>query len=412
QTNSQFQPWFAYTGREWDPAAGLYFYRARWYDPRAGRFLSEDPLGFAAGDVNLNRYVGNGATLWVDPSGETLFTPGLGVGAGAVAGAVTGAVTSGIVYTGMGLLGHGFTLGGLAGSVSGGAVAGAVTGAVVAGTATADPTTVLVLGGVAAVAGGAAGGATGSAVRQLIDKRDRPLIDRVNGKEVGYEAVIGGLAGLLGFGIGRGLGGSLGNGSLSIPTGMAPAVNFNGTLNYVLTHTDIQQKPIVMAGVIAAANQLTAQAARGLAMAVNGGPGGTDPATDMASRESQTAGAMTGREPISPFNYPKPDPDMSIPPVRYEPQSIAEVIRMRMGKGPTTKATHGTGNIEAHHRQQIPITNGGVIDEVQMKIHRGCGYHGRHTEPSQLTPAQRAREIREHWLQRSGEYILPGGEGI
>ena len=71
QTNSQFQPWFAYTGREWDPAAGLYFYRARWYDPRAGRFLSEDPLGFAAGDVNLSRYVGNGATLWVDPSGVT-----------------------------------------------------------------------------------------------------------------------------------------------------------------------------------------------------------------------------------------------------------------------------------------------------------------------------------------------------
>ena len=69
QTNSQFQPWFAYTGREWDPAAGLYFYRARWYDPRAGRFTSEDPLGFAAGDVNLSRYVGNGATLWVDPSG-------------------------------------------------------------------------------------------------------------------------------------------------------------------------------------------------------------------------------------------------------------------------------------------------------------------------------------------------------
>ncbi|MFN6103669.1 MAG: RHS repeat-associated core domain-containing protein, partial [Planctomycetaceae bacterium] len=54
QTNIQFQPWFAYTGREWDPAAGLYFYRARWYDPRAGRFLSEDPLGFAAGDVNLS----------------------------------------------------------------------------------------------------------------------------------------------------------------------------------------------------------------------------------------------------------------------------------------------------------------------------------------------------------------------
>jgi RHS repeat-associated protein len=79
QTNSQFQPWFAYTGREWDPAAGLYFYRARWYDPRAGRFLSEDPIGFAAGDVNLNRYVGNGATLWVDPSGMENQAPSGGL---------------------------------------------------------------------------------------------------------------------------------------------------------------------------------------------------------------------------------------------------------------------------------------------------------------------------------------------
>jgi RHS repeat-associated protein len=69
QTDPTKTPWFGYTGREWDTATGLTYYRARWYDPRAGRFISEDPLSFAAGDVNLNRYVGNGATLWVDPSG-------------------------------------------------------------------------------------------------------------------------------------------------------------------------------------------------------------------------------------------------------------------------------------------------------------------------------------------------------
>ncbi|MFM8583809.1 MAG: RHS repeat-associated core domain-containing protein, partial [Planctomycetaceae bacterium] len=69
QTNPTQPPWFGNTGREWDAAAGLSYYRARWYDPRAGRFISEDPLSFAAGDVNRNRYVGNGATLWVDPSG-------------------------------------------------------------------------------------------------------------------------------------------------------------------------------------------------------------------------------------------------------------------------------------------------------------------------------------------------------
>ena len=45
---------FQYTGRESDPETGLYYYRARYYDPKAGRFLSEDPLGFEAG---INKYV-------------------------------------------------------------------------------------------------------------------------------------------------------------------------------------------------------------------------------------------------------------------------------------------------------------------------------------------------------------------
>src|SRR5438309_5310835 len=33
---------FQYTGRESDPETGLYYYRARYYDPNAGRFLRED----------------------------------------------------------------------------------------------------------------------------------------------------------------------------------------------------------------------------------------------------------------------------------------------------------------------------------------------------------------------------------
>lgn len=48
---------FTYTGREHDPATGLLFYRARWYDPHHGRFITEDPLGFAGGDSNLYAYV-------------------------------------------------------------------------------------------------------------------------------------------------------------------------------------------------------------------------------------------------------------------------------------------------------------------------------------------------------------------
>ena len=41
-----------YTGRE-DDGSGLYYYPARYYDPALGRFISEDPLGFDAGDINL-----------------------------------------------------------------------------------------------------------------------------------------------------------------------------------------------------------------------------------------------------------------------------------------------------------------------------------------------------------------------
>jgi RHS repeat-associated protein len=36
---------------------GLYYMRARYYDPTVGRFISEDPLGFGGGDVNLYAYV-------------------------------------------------------------------------------------------------------------------------------------------------------------------------------------------------------------------------------------------------------------------------------------------------------------------------------------------------------------------
>jgi RHS repeat-associated protein len=60
---------FKFTGREYDAATGLYYYRARYYDPAAGRFISRDPKGFDAGDVNLYRYVGNGPANGSDPSG-------------------------------------------------------------------------------------------------------------------------------------------------------------------------------------------------------------------------------------------------------------------------------------------------------------------------------------------------------
>ncbi|MFO0796118.1 MAG: putative Ig domain-containing protein [Gemmataceae bacterium] len=65
---------FAYTGREAISALSDYYYRARYYDSATGRFLSVDPLEFAAGDLNLYRYVGNAPLRSADPTGLAEFT--------------------------------------------------------------------------------------------------------------------------------------------------------------------------------------------------------------------------------------------------------------------------------------------------------------------------------------------------
>jgi len=61
---------------DYDPSTGMYYDRARWYNPATGKFLTRDPLGFAGGDVNLYRYVGNGPVVNVDPSGLKITTEG------------------------------------------------------------------------------------------------------------------------------------------------------------------------------------------------------------------------------------------------------------------------------------------------------------------------------------------------
>ncbi len=50
---------YAFTGREFDFESGFYFYKARYYDPLTGRFISEDRRSFQPGDLNLYRYVSN-----------------------------------------------------------------------------------------------------------------------------------------------------------------------------------------------------------------------------------------------------------------------------------------------------------------------------------------------------------------
>ena len=56
-----------------------YYYRARYYDPEIGRFISEDPLGFQAG-MNFYAYVGNNPINNNDPTGKEVFAINAGIG--------------------------------------------------------------------------------------------------------------------------------------------------------------------------------------------------------------------------------------------------------------------------------------------------------------------------------------------
>jgi len=111
---------FKFAGREWDSEIGLYYNRARYYDPNTGRFISADPLGFRAGDPNLYRYGFNGPAVSTDPSGLLVDSVRVGVVtnpqlAGVVAEGLTGVSAGG----GAGL-GTGFWAGSPVGPMVGG----------------------------------------------------------------------------------------------------------------------------------------------------------------------------------------------------------------------------------------------------------------------------------------------------
>jgi RHS repeat-associated protein len=90
---------FQFTGREND-GTGLYYYRARYYSPMMGRFISEDPIGISGGinyyvesieksllGMNLYTYANNNPVKYTDPQGEMSVIAGIIVGT-AAAGSV------------------------------------------------------------------------------------------------------------------------------------------------------------------------------------------------------------------------------------------------------------------------------------------------------------------------------------
>jgi RHS repeat-associated protein len=68
-TGSLVNP-FQYTARESDSETGLYYYRARYYDPTTGRFLREDPTKNIVVGMNFYVYVRNDPIRFADPTGR------------------------------------------------------------------------------------------------------------------------------------------------------------------------------------------------------------------------------------------------------------------------------------------------------------------------------------------------------
>jgi len=94
-TFSQFGNRYLFQGREYSYATGLYFFRARWYSPEFGRWLSNDPIGISGG-LNLYVFCGNDPVNGVDPWGLWYIDIN-------VSGGFFGGVTAGLMCNGSGL---------------------------------------------------------------------------------------------------------------------------------------------------------------------------------------------------------------------------------------------------------------------------------------------------------------------
>lgn len=165
-----------YTARENDQT-GLYYYRARYYDPQLKRFVSEDPIGLAGGDTNLYRYTYNNPVNFFDPSGLWV-AQAIGGTLGAIAGAVQAANT---------------TPGGWSGSNWQNIAWGAGTGAVAGIAGATVPATWGWIG--SAIAGGAINGAATVANQYATN-------GSVNWCQAGWQAGIGAVSSGLGWAAG------------------------------------------------------------------------------------------------------------------------------------------------------------------------------------------------------------------
>lgn len=74
---------FKYAGEIYDEETGLYYLRARYYDPALGRFINEDTVEGQIDNplsLNLYSYCYNNPLIFIDPTGNTAqdFLMGMG----------------------------------------------------------------------------------------------------------------------------------------------------------------------------------------------------------------------------------------------------------------------------------------------------------------------------------------------
>ena len=68
---------YLYRGERWDQDLGLYYLRARWYNPATGRFMTRDPYAGSIRDpASLHRYnyARANPVNYIDPSGRADLT--------------------------------------------------------------------------------------------------------------------------------------------------------------------------------------------------------------------------------------------------------------------------------------------------------------------------------------------------
>jgi len=164
---------FTYVGRFGVMAEGngLYYMRARYYDPEVGRFINKDPIGYLGG-MNLFGYVRNNPVNWVDARGE--IAP---QAVGAIIGGAIGGTVSFINAYNSGARGWN-----LVGQTALGTLTGAIGGAL--------------LNPYLAVGGGAVIGGLGNLGSQLIDQQRTG--EDVTYTKVGISMVAGAVGGVYG----------------------------------------------------------------------------------------------------------------------------------------------------------------------------------------------------------------------